>query len=615
MSERLSDGRARFVFVSGSDAPELSDLAEAARTTESQEEFEQESLRVDARSVPFRVLCNHWQCDPSTARDYLQRIEVRTIDEVTLREEISLRLGLFFADEDVPHVDDALLVIVINSVHATIDEESLLGQLAERGLSLRPSAHPRTARRSVQAATDRYLQGARRKLILDRVLRRQSTLEFVDQLQRSEQASHWTITGKAGVGKTASVVDIVQQLRESGLSVLAFRMDRIADKSSMSELATYLDLGTDSAALALHAAVRGTSRPSVLVIDQLDALSSASGRTASAFDLVERLLREVRSLPSDPPVHTVIVCREFDLANDPALRSLVDSSASKFVVEEFDPEEVDGILAEVGIELGGLDRRQRKLLTLPLNLALFLDICEHRSTASHFLTAKELFDKYWDVKRRAVSQRPGVQTDLWPQAMQILVDLMTATQRLAVTDAHLDKIEPAYLDGLVSEGVLVRDRATLSFGHEGLLDYAFARLFVQRSTTLAAFLKESGQGLFRRAQVRQTLTYLRDADRERYVEELRELLDHNGIRTHIKDLVLSWLADVPGPQQGEWSMWEERIEPILTSYRRDEAPKDKLARLAWRRFLTSKQWLAYADGHGLVDQWLGLAAPKACGTI
>ena len=605
MSQRLSDGRTRFVFASGSDAPELSDLAEAARAAESQEEFEREFLRADARSVPFGTLCIDWQCDISTAREYLQRIEVRTIDEVTLREEISWRVRLFFADEDVPHVTDALPVIVIDSVHATIDEKSLLDHLAERDLSLRPSASPPTARRSLQAATDRYLQGARQKLIMDRVLHRQSTLELVDQLQRSEQASHWTITGKAGVGKTASVVDIVQQLRESGLSVLAFRMDRIAEMSSMSELATYLDLGTDSPALALHAAVRGTSRPSVLVIDQLDALSSTSGRTADALDLVERLLEDVRRLRSDhPPVHTIIVCREFDLANDAALRSLVDSSASKLVVEEFESEEVEGILAEVGIEPGGLDPRQRKLLTMPLNLALFLDIIEHGFTPSRFLTAKKLFDKYWDVKRRAVSQRPGVQTDQWLRAMELLVDCMTETQRLAVTEEHFDEIAPAYLEGLVSEGVLIRDRGTLSFGHESLLDYSFARLFVRRSTTLVAFLNKSGQGLFRRAQVRQTLAHLRDADRERYLEQLRELFGHRDIRAHIKDLVLSWLADVSDPYEGEWPVWEERIEPVLTSYRRDGSPKDKLARLGWRRFIASKHWLAYADEHGLVDQWL-----------
>ncbi len=392
--------------------------------------------------------------------------------------------------------------------------------------------------------------------------------------------------------------------------MLAFRVDRLSRMSTMSELATYLGLNTDSPALALYTAARGANRPAVLVIDQLDALSSASGRTADAFDLIERLLQDIRSLSADPPIHTVIVCREFDLANDPTLRSLVVPSASKLTIDEFDAEEVDMVLAEAGLEPGGLEQRQRNLLTMPLNLALFLEISQHGSPPSRFRTAKGLFDKYWDVKRRASAHRPAVRTDQWMGAMELLVHRMTATQRVAVAHEHLDEIEPAYLEALVSEGVLIRDQGTLSFAHESLLDYVFARLFVRRRTTLAAFLKDSGQGLFRRAQVRQTLSYLRDADRERYVEQLRELLGDPDIRAHIKDLILSWLADVPDPHEGEWLAWEERIEPVLTLYQQGKTPSDKLARLAWRRLLTSKQWLAYADGQGLVDRWLSWKHPR-----
>ena len=519
MFRRLECSSARFVFVSGSHAHELDSLAKAARRSASQEEFEREFLKSAERSASFDRLLAVWCTDDkATARDLLRRIEVRTADEATLREQISWGVQLFFADEDVPNVTDALGTIVADSVHDTIDEESILDRLAERGLHLRPSASPQTARRLVRAATDRYLQGARRQLILGRVLPRRETPELVDRLRHSDEPKRWTITGKAGVGKTASAVDIVEQLRASGVPVLAFRLDRRSDMSTLSELATYLEMGTDSPALALQAAARDANRPAVLVIDQLDALSSTSGRAADAFDLIERLLRDLRMLPAAPPIHTVIVCREFDLANDPVLRSLADSSADKLTVEEFDPDEVDAVLAEVGIESRELEERQRKLLTMPLNLALFLDISSHGSPPSRFLTAKELFDRYWDVKRTAVLQRPLVHTDQWIEAMELLVERMTLTQRLAVSRVHLDEIEPAYLDGLESEGVLIRDQGTLSFAHESLLDYVFARLFVRRCTTLATFLKDSGQGLFRRAQVRQTLSYLRDADPERYVE-------------------------------------------------------------------------------------------------
>ena len=58
-------------------------------------------------------------------------------------------------------------------------------------------------------------------------------------------------------------------------------------------------------ALAAHA--RGG--PGLLVIDQLDALSLASGRMPTTFDAVVELLREATAFPE---MRVVLACREFD---------------------------------------------------------------------------------------------------------------------------------------------------------------------------------------------------------------------------------------------------------------------------------------------------------------
>ena len=67
---------------------------------------------------------------------------------------------------------------------------------------------------------------------------------------------------------------------------------------------------------------------------------------------------------------------------------------------------------------------------------------------------------------------------------------------------------------MASEGVLSFDGKRYGFGHESFFDYSFARGFVAKEESLTAFLVKSEQHLFRRAQVRQVLVYLRDADRE-----------------------------------------------------------------------------------------------------
>ena len=91
----------RFVFVSGSDAPELVELCDAARDSESVEEFKSQFLAAERREQSFQRLIDTWACDVPTARERLRRIEVRTIGEPELADKV--RLGaqlLFLADEE-----------------------------------------------------------------------------------------------------------------------------------------------------------------------------------------------------------------------------------------------------------------------------------------------------------------------------------------------------------------------------------------------------------------------------------------------------------------------------------------------------------------------------------
>ena len=191
---------------------------------------------------------------------------------------------------------------------------------------------------------------------------------------------------------------------------------------------------------------------------------------------------------------------------------------------------------------------------------------------------------------------------------------MNATQRLAVPREKLDSVQQEYRDQMASEGVLTFDGRRYGFGHESFFDYCFARLFVMRSDTVVSFLQASEQHLFRRAQVRQVLTYLRDSDFDRYVRELRALLSDTGIRPHLKDLAFALLADVTNPQEEEWAIWEEWITPVLASLDTTTYP-EKLSERSWQRFCTATGWFEFADRRGVVEGWLSSDNPQLVDTV
>ena len=188
--------------------------------------------------------------------------------------------------------------------------------------------------------------------------------------------------------------------------------------------------------------------------------------------------------------------------------------------------------------------------------------------------------------------------------MSTLCDEMTAAQQLSVPRETLDPISLPYLEAVASEGVLILDGRMCGFGHESFFDYCFARGFVKERRTLVSFIRSSEQHLFRRAQVRQVLTYLRGSPGPRYAHELAELLADDRVRVHLKEVAFALLAQVPDPRDDEWAIWDPWLKPELSALRNATANPHPVSQLAWRKFFGSSSWFDFADERGLIAGWL-----------
>ena len=615
----------RFVFVSGSDARELDELCEEACAAESDEEFERAFLAANKESKAWfeKLLHCYWKCAVPTAIERLRRIEVRTIDERGLEDNVRLGVRLLYL-ADSTQVLSELRAIVEDSVHRTITRQDLVEELSRRGYRMRRLSSPENAGVAVRKATEQHLDVARRRLIRRTPVPRAAAERLLSRL--GETATDSVVTGKAGSGKTACVVEVTEALRERGLPVLTFRLDRLQllSASTTADLGRLLDL-EESPVLVLAAAAEAAGRPGVLIVDQLDAVSTMSGRSSGAFDIVEGLLQEARgtraravseqAFPEDRDesrgtrarvmIHTVVVCRAFDWQHDHRLRQLAPpDSDAQVEVTEFTVDEAKSILTDAGFDPARFRERQLALLRLPQNLSLFLEAGFDTSRTPAFGTATELFERYWTEKRRAVEERVAPSPDQWKEVMETLCNEMASAQQLSAPRETLDDFTPAYVEQLASEGVLTFDGRRYGFGHESFFDYCFARVFFRRRESLVSFLKGSEQHLFRRAQVRQVLAYLRDADRARYVEEIRDLLLDEGIRAHIKDLAFAFLAEVTDPDEEEWAIRQQWIAPALKAIEEGTPNPDKLSEIAWGRFFGASSWFTATDRRGVIEDWL-----------
>lgn len=589
---KLADPGVSCLFVSMEAAGELRELHESAVAAVSFEEFKSAFLGASTRLGPFRNLCGVWSgCPEENAFALLPRIRAETISEVMLRDTVDGRLAPLVTG-DPATVRDILAQFALASVHRDLTALDIWQHLEERGHRPLDWARNSTVAGAVTAQNDRYLASQQHDIGGIDVPRAEARAIMEAFTQPEAPARTVFLTGEAGVGKTGVTRAVVLAVRDDlGWPVLALRVDRLDPTQSARAVGEQLGLpGSPTATLAALA----QGRSALLVIDQLDAVSSASGRNPEFFATINEILREAAAHPN---LHVLIVCRGFDLQNDARLRALRqrDQTAPEVPVGPLLPETVRETVAVLGLDPARLSEGQIRLLALPLHLMLFATVARTAAEAALSIqTAKDLFDTFWMEKRTRLAER-RFPLAAWEEPLHALSELMSEQQALSVPQGQLrGRVSASDIDAMVSEHVLVADGNRLSFFHEAFFDYAFARFFVEDGEPVGAWLRASEQHLFRRAQVRQILVYRRDADFAGYLEDLRDLLTGVGVRAHIRQTAFAVLGAMGQPHLEEWRL----LEPLIG------APELSMRRAARNALFRSVGWFLLLDRIGTIEGWL-----------
>ena len=306
-----------------------------------------------------------------------------------------------------------------------------------------------------------------------------------------------------------------------------------------------------SPAIVLAGIADGAS--SVLIVDQLDAMSLVSGRNPKMWDVFRQLREEVADYPK---MKMVLACRDFDLEHDHRLRQLgkQNSRFKKFSIGKLAKDEVLACIQSIGTEtmLEPTDA-QIEILGVPFHLLLFL----LGNPEKNFTTVAELYDRYWRRKQSNLRERLG-RDARWNEVIDGLTRRMSEHQlliapKIVVADWEHDA------ENMVSENVLVSvdESRSYKFFHESFFDYAYARRFCTAGTSLVEFLRHDEQHLFRRSQVRQILSFKRENDFDNYLKDIKEIFDSPEIRFHIKRMVASQFRLLENPLLVEWELLKD----------------------------------------------------------
>jgi len=537
-----ADPKAEARFVSEVGANPLHLICEDARLAADDADF-QKRLSAD-RDGDFRNHLLPLFKDVAEAKDRLARLHVTCSYQLDLDEIIERDIGLLFRRSDYAHfalgdVRRLLGEVILESLGRKLNKATLLARLKVAGYELADYARNQSVLDRIKARNDNYKTGATKFLINNVMIRRQEAQDAFLLLQTGE-VRFGAFVGTAGLGKSCAISELLGYLEGGAVPCLVLRLDTPIKAVTPRTLGLELDFPVSP--VDLLATIAGGQR-CVLILDQLDALSVVSGRSTHLWPLVDALLAEVSGYPN---MRVWLGCRGFDLDNDPTILKMMKAQGVQRVeLQPLAVAEVKRQVALAGYDANALVAQQLEVLQTPMHLSIYIEGAP--DPAKPFKTVIDLYDRYWDRKQDLITQAQG-QPAQWTQVIDLVCDALTTRQSLSAPVAILDG--PFRQDAriMASANVLLIDDKVCRFFHEGFFDYAFARRFVHKGMKLSDFLLHSGeQDLFRRAQVRQVLTYLRSRDPAVYLVELESLLKAPGIRNHILQLVYQWLGELPDP--------------------------------------------------------------------
>ena len=585
--QRLStDAVVKCVFVSQDSARQMRELCKEARMANDVGEFLDKASQ-EKRDEFDELTGKIWNIEQEISFDWLRRCKFRTEPEQSIDDVIAIQgRHLLRGDADF---FATLSNYLTDNLNKPITTEQARNWIREHSpFTFRPAALDPTLHEKIDTANQRYLESYTPFGLAGQPIARAETGRIIDRLQDANGPSLVFLTGEAGIGKSGVVREIMAWLTDRAIPHLAFRIDHYLSCRTGEEIGHAL-LGRDQSPDIVIAGLASDSPP-ILIVDQIDAISEISGRTDVVKEALFELIRETQQRGD---VRCLLVCRDFDLENDPQYRDLEQRDKAERVPLPLLSWENDVVplLKSVGVPVDSVPDGQRELLILPLNLSIFLEI---DNPSFNFSSDTALMKRFIEKKTRDLRRYRNVGWDV-RGPLSAMSDWMSDKQDLSCPDCVLDEFDGAR-DSLFSEGLIVVDGDRLAFFHESFFDFMFARSFARSDRDITDLLTSTEQHLFRRTQVRHILTLMRSADRPRYLENLETVLNHPDIRMYVKRAVAQWLAKIGDATQAE-------LDIILQL--NDDG--EDFPVLLQKTLFVSENWFDLLDGNGRLSDMLGTA--------
>lgn len=397
-----SDDKIHCYFVSQDNMTLLKEITEKARITNSLAQFQ---LRISRESnEQFKQLNREWQCNEEQTYTFLKRTFFKSMPESAIDSNIETFSDFFF---QVPfdRVFSSLREYLESNFNKELTTESIRDDISNRSeLKFKKWSFDPTDLQRIEEANTAYLSTYSGPP-LSTFIERSHIFQITEVFNDSNFPDLTLLTGASGSGKSVVLHHAIREFQKQNLPFLVFRIDQFLFCHTKYELGEALTGHRESPIVTLKR--NFPEQTSILIVDQVDAVSEVSGRNGQVREMLFRLLEDSKNLGL---VKIVLVCRTFDFESDGRFRELQHKRKAqrievpllnwnKEIVPHLKKKEIDSSLFTL---------KQKELLSLPINFSLFLDI----GISAHSLQSPaDLYRAL--IKRKQITINNKVNSEKW----------------------------------------------------------------------------------------------------------------------------------------------------------------------------------------------------------
>lgn len=559
----------RYIFISPLSYGELSELCKRARTDMDGKELYDYQLTNKKIKSTFHECELYYRLSASNSEDLIQIHDLlsRTYYEtVPFDDEALSRLeehaSLYFsgnASRTLTLLKDYVNAKALYGKRIVVSD--IISYMEENEIHLR--RHLLTDNINAAIAELNELFDASFTPIKSLLIHREAADEIMNAIDTQQSV---ILHGKAGMGKSGCIHEVVQRLKSEGIPYLALKLDKQMPQKSPDNYGK--DLGLEQSPVYCLSHIAG-KKPCVFIIDQLDSVRWMSQHSANALEICKMMIRQAETLNrcECAQITVLLISRTFDLETDVGLQSLAEIKGDrclawqKIQINEFTDEEVRSFL---GSEYDTYPKQLQILLKTPSTLYIWSKL-EKGTDITSAVTTRELMQKWWNqILDRCAKSEIG--KDRIPQLKDRIVSAMSKRSLLFLPSSLFsdDTIE---IEKLISEGLLLQNGTQLSFTHQSFFDYfatdEMMRQIYRGDNIVDIIGDYNDQTPFIRYRFISTLQQLADSEESLFTDVARQIIDSSSVRYYFKFAV----PEIAG-QQKEPSA--DLLDLVYTLFQQEE---------------------------------------------